>query len=112
MQDERSQHRNRAKALEVLRSRVYSAERERRHQEERENRNSQMGAGDRSERIRTYNYPQGRVTDHRISLTEFGIERMLDSSLLDSFIDKLHEQETVEKIEVLVEKYREQTPPR
>ena len=68
-QDEKSQHKNKAKALKILRSRVYEAEKEKKDQERSSNRRSQIGTGDRSERIRTYNFPQGRVTDHRINLT-------------------------------------------
>ena len=68
-QDEKSQHRNKAKALQILRARLYEQERQRRHQEEAQTRRMQVGSGDRSERIRTYNFPQGRVTDHRINVT-------------------------------------------
>ena len=68
-QDEKSQHKNKAKALKILRSRVYEAEKRKKDQERSSNRRSQIGTGDRSERIRTYNFPQGRVTDHRINLT-------------------------------------------
>ena len=68
-QDEKSQHKNKAKALKILRSRVYEAEKRKKDQERADNRKSQIGTGDRSERIRTYNFPQGRVTDHRINLT-------------------------------------------
>ena len=68
-QDEKSQHKNKAKALKILRSRVYEAEKRRKDEERSSNRRSQIGTGDRSERIRTYNFPQGRVTDHRINLT-------------------------------------------
>ena len=68
-QDEKSQHKNKAKALKILRSRVYEAEKRKKDQERSSNRRSQIGSGDRSERIRTYNFPQGRVTDHRINLT-------------------------------------------
>ena len=68
-QDEKSQHKNKAKALKILRSRVYEAEKRKRDQERSSNRRNQIGTGDRSERIRTYNFPQGRVTDHRINLT-------------------------------------------
>ncbi|MCF7934214.1 MAG: peptide chain release factor 1 [Spirochaetia bacterium] len=87
-QDEKSQIKNRAKALRVLRARLFEAE-ELRHQQERaQNRKSQVGSGDRSERIRTYNFPQNRVTDHRINLTLYKLEAILQGSL-DEIIDAL-----------------------
>ncbi|MBA1339227.1 MAG: peptide chain release factor 1 [Pelagibacterales bacterium] len=76
-QDEKSQHKNKAKALKILRSRVYEAEKRKKDQERSSNRRSQIGTGDRSERIRTYNFPQGRVTDHRINLTLHKLEEFL-----------------------------------
>ena len=76
-QDEKSQHKNRAKAMKILRSRVYDAEREKKNKERSQNRKSQIGTGDRSERIRTYNFPQGRVTDHRINVTLHKLEEFL-----------------------------------
>ena len=78
-QDEKSQHKNKAKALKILRSRVYEAEKRKKDQERSSNRRSQIGTGDRSERIRTYNFPQGRVTDHRINLTLQAQEESLSS---------------------------------
>lgn len=88
MQDEKSQHKNREKAMKVLRSRIYEAERERANKERSENRKGQIGSGDRSERIRTYNFPQGRVSDHRINLTKYNIEAAMLGDL-DEFIDAL-----------------------
>ena len=76
-QDEKSQHKNKAKALKILRSRVYEAEKRKKDQERADDRKSQIGSGDRSERIRTYNFPQGRVTDHRINLTLHKLEEFL-----------------------------------
>tara|TARA_Y100000590_G_scaffold307622_1_gene347351 strand:- start:1673 stop:2752 length:1080 start_codon:yes stop_codon:yes gene_type:complete len=76
-QDEKSQHKNRAKAMKILRSRVYDAEREKKNKERSQDRKSQIGTGDRSERIRTYNFPQGRVTDHRINVTLHKLEEFL-----------------------------------
>ena len=87
-QDERSQHKNRARALSVLRARLYDEERERQFQEVTENRRSQVGSGDRSEKIRTYNYPQSRITDHRIGLTVHNLKNVLEGEL-DEIIDAL-----------------------
>jgi peptide chain release factor 1 len=88
-QDEKSQHKNRAKALKILRSRLYDLERERAHAERAEQRRGQVGSGDRSERVRTYNFPQGRVTDHRINLTLHKLDRVLMGESLDEVIDGL-----------------------
>lgn len=88
-QDEKSQHKNRAKAMQVLRARLFEAERERLESERSADRKSQVGSGDRSERIRTYNYPQGRVTDHRINLTLHKLEKIISGDGLDEVIDAL-----------------------
>jgi len=88
-QDEKSQHKNKAKALKILRARLYEAERTRREAERAAQRKSQVGTGDRSERIRTYNFPQGRVTDHRINLTVYDLERILSGEALDKIVDAL-----------------------
>ncbi len=88
-QDEKSQHKNRAKAMKVLRSRLYEAERQKLADERAENRRGQVGSGDRSERIRTYNFPQGRVTDHRINLTLYKLERIVSGDELDDVIGAL-----------------------
>ncbi|TLG78818.1 peptide chain release factor 1 [Methylocystis sp. B8] len=88
MQEERSQHRNKAKAMSVLRSRLYDAERQRLDRERSEDRKQQVGSGDRSERIRTYNFPQGRVTDHRINLTLYKLDRVMEGEF-DEVIDAL-----------------------
>ena len=87
-QDEKSQHKNKAKAMKVLRARLYEAERQKAAAERAETRKSQIGSGDRSERIRTYNYPERRVTDHRIGLTLHKLDRMMDGDL-DEVIDAL-----------------------
>jgi peptide chain release factor 1 len=89
MQEDRSQHRNRAKAMAVLRSKLYDHERQRQDAARAAERRGQIGSGDRSERIRTYNFPQGRVTDHRINLTLFKIDKVLSGEALDEFIDAL-----------------------
>ncbi|MGI9413174.1 MAG: peptide chain release factor 1 [Hyphomicrobiales bacterium] len=88
-QDEKSQHKNRAKAMKVLRSRLYEAERQRQDSERAAERREQVGSGDRSERIRTYNFPQGRVTDHRINLTLYKLDKILEGIGLDEMIDAL-----------------------
>ncbi|MBI1774725.1 MAG: peptide chain release factor 1 [Proteobacteria bacterium] len=100
-QDEKSQHRNKAKALKVLRARIYQAQRERQEAERAANRKSQIGSGDRSERIRTYNYPQGRVTDHRINLTLYKIEKVLLGEALDEFVDALTAEDEAERMATL-----------
>ncbi|MGD9610733.1 MAG: peptide chain release factor 1 [Desulfovibrionaceae bacterium] len=87
-QDEKSQHKNKAKALKVLRARLLQAEQEKQRQEQEANRRSQVGTGDRSERIRTYNFPQGRVTDHRINLTLYRLESVLEGDM-DELCDAL-----------------------
>ena len=88
-QDEKSQHKNRAKAMKILQSRLYEAERQKQQEERSLTRKDQVGSGDRSERIRTYNFPQGRVTDHRINLTLHKLEKVLSGESLDEFIDAL-----------------------
>ena len=89
MQDERSQHQNKAKAMKLVRARIYEAERERAIAERAETRKQQVGSGDRSERIRTYNFGQGRVTDHRINLTLYKLPEILAGEALDEVIDPL-----------------------
>ena len=88
-QDEKSQHKNRAKAMKILQSRLYEAERQKQQDERSSTRKNQVGSGDRSERIRTYNFPQGRVTDHRINLTLHKLEKVLTGEALDELIDAL-----------------------
>src|ERR1700712_3261048 len=88
MQEERSQHKNRAKAMKILRARMYEQQRASLHATRSADRKSQVGTGDRSERIRTYNFPQGRVSDHRINLTLYKIDRVMQGDL-DEFIDAL-----------------------
>ena len=88
-QDEKSQHKNKAKAMKVLRARLYELEREKRDAERAQDRRSQIGSGDRSQRIRTYNFPQKRVTDHRIGLTLHQLDLVLEGEALDEIIDAL-----------------------
>ena len=100
-QDEKSQHKNKAKALKILRSRVYEAEKRKRDQERSSNRRSQIGTGDRSERIRTYNFPQGRVTDHRINLTFHKLEEFLSGEIHEEMNEQLRLKEQNLKLENL-----------
>jgi peptide chain release factor 1 len=88
-QDEKSQHKNKAKALKILRSRLYEHQRAQKDAERAASRKTQVGSGDRSERIRTYNFPQGRVTDHRINLTLYKLDRILEGAGLDEMIQAL-----------------------
>ena len=96
-QDERSQHKNRDRAMKILRSRLLDAEREKQNAEIADERRSQVGTGDRSERIRTYNFPQGRVSDHRIGLTLYRIETIMNGDI-DEIIDALITADTAEKL--------------
>jgi peptide chain release factor 1 len=102
-QDEKSQHKNKAKALKILRSRIYEAEREKIAAERSASRKDQVGSGDRSERIRTYNFPQGRVTDHRINLTLYKIEAVVKEGDLDDFIEALISSDEAQKLAESVE---------
>ena len=100
-QDEKSQHRNKAKAMKILRARLYQAERDRMDAERSAQRKSQVGTGDRSERIRTYNFPQGRVSDHRINLTLYKIEKVMTGEALDEFIDALTAEDEAARLSTL-----------
>ena len=100
-QDEKSQHKNKAKALKILRSRVYEAEKRKKDQERSSNRRSQIGSGDRSERIRTYNFPQGRVTDHRINLTLHKLDEFLSGDIHEEMNQELRLKEQNLKLENL-----------
>jgi peptide chain release factor 1 len=88
-QDEKSQHKNKAKGMKILRARLYELERSRIDQERSQDRKSKIGTGDRSERIRTYNFPQGRVTDHRINLTLHKLEEFLEGEAFDEIVESL-----------------------
>ena len=92
-QDEKSQHKNRAKGMKILRSRVYEAEREKKEKERSKDRRNQIGSGDRSERIRTYNFPQGRVTDHRINMTLHKLEEFLSGDAFEELNQSLRIQD-------------------
>ena len=97
-QDEKSQHKNRAKAMTVLRSRIYESERIKKDKERALTRKNQVGSGDRSERIRTYNFPQGRVTDHRIALTLYKLESILNGESLEEIISALRADDQAKKL--------------
>lgn len=98
MQDERSQIKNRAKAMKILRARIYEKQRVERDNIYAANRKEQVGSGDRSERIRTYNFPQGRVSDHRIELTLYKINEIVNGTALDEIIDPLIQRDEAEKL--------------
>ena len=100
-QDEKSQHKNKAKALKILRSRVYEAEKIKKDKERSSNRRSQIGTGDRSERIRTYNFPQGRITDHRINLTLHKLDEFLSGEVHEEVNQELRLKEQNLKLENL-----------
>ena len=100
-QDEKSQHKNKAKGLKILRARLYELERSRIDQERSKDRKSKIGTGDRSERIRTYNFPQGRVTDHRINLTLHKLEEFMQGEIFDEVIENLNLQAQEEQLENL-----------
>ena len=100
-QDEKSQHKNKAKGMKILRSRLYELERSRIDQERSLDRKSKIGTGDRSERIRTYNFPQGRVTDHRINLTLHKLEEFLEGEAFDEMIESLTLQAQEESLSKL-----------
>lgn len=89
VQEERSQHKNRAKAMSILRSRIYDEQRQKLDTERAADRRAQVGSGDRSERIRTYNFPQGRLTDHRINLTLYKLDKVMIGEALDEVVDAL-----------------------
>ena len=97
-QDEKSQHKNRAKAMKILRARLYDAERARVESERAAARKGQVGSGDRSERIRTYNFPQGRVTDHRINFTLYKLDRVMAGESLDEVIDALVSEDQAQRL--------------
>ena len=98
-QDEKSQHKNKAKALKILRARIYDYEQSKLKKNQSESRKNQVGSGDRSERIRTYNFPQGRVTDHRINLTLHKLEEVLSGNALSEIINELIAKDQAIKLE-------------
>ncbi len=100
-QDEKSQHKNKAKAIKILRARIYESEREKKDMERAKDRKNKIGTGDRSERIRTYNFPQGRVTDHRINFTLHKLEEFLSGEIFDQMTENLSIQDQEMKLENL-----------
>jgi peptide chain release factor 1 len=101
-QDERSQHKNRSRAMSLLKSRLLAAEQAKRNQAEAASRKLQVGSGDRSERIRTYNFPQGRLTDHRINLTIYKLDMVMNGDL-DDVIEPLQNEYQAEQLAQLTE---------
>lgn len=101
MQEERSQHKNRARAMKVLASRILEERRRKLDTERASDRKSQVGSGDRSERIRTYNFPQGRVTDHRVDVTLYSIDRVMSGQDLDKIVDALVREDQAERLATL-----------
>lgn len=97
-QDEKSQHKNKAKAMKVLRARLYELERDKAARSRADARKTMVGSGDRSERIRTYNYPQGRVTDHRINLTLHKLEAMMEGEAVEEMVQALISEDQAEKL--------------
>jgi peptide chain release factor 1 len=98
MQEEKSQHKNKAKAMTMLKAKIFDAERKRVDSERASERKSLVGSGDRSERIRTYNYPQGRVTDHRINLTLYNLSRIVSGDELGEIVDALVAQDQADRL--------------
>ncbi|OGN90193.1 MAG: peptide chain release factor 1 [Chloroflexi bacterium RBG_13_48_10] len=102
-QDERSQLQNRLRAMSILRAKLYEIEEEKQHAEIDENRRSQVGTGERSEKIRTYNYPQSRVTDHRINVSTYNLTGFMTGALLDDFIDELATRDEADRLSAIGE---------
>jgi len=100
-QDEKSQHKNKARAMQILRARIYEAEREKLDRERAAERKGQVGSGDRSERIRTYNFPQSRVTDHRINLTLHKLDQIIAGDALDELISALVAEDQAARLAAL-----------
>jgi peptide chain release factor 1 len=97
-QEEKSQHKNRARAMSILRARLYDAKRQALDAQRSADRKSKVGSGDRSERIRTYNFPQGRVTDHRINLTLYNIAQVMEGGGVDELVDALTAEDQAERM--------------
>ncbi|KAL4475462.1 hypothetical protein ABPG72_013286 [Tetrahymena utriculariae] len=107
-QDDRQQERNKQRALKLLTEKLFQVEVEKSNQEQSDERKSQIGGGDRSDKIRTYNFPQGRITDHRTNLTLFGIEKMMKGEFLEEFIDEYEEKVNNEMIESVLKQLEEE----
>ncbi len=104
--DERSQLQNKLRAMSILRARLHEIDRKKKESERKAQRNEQIGGGDRSDKIRTYNFSQDRITDHRVGVSLFDIDAMLEGELLDEFIDAMNEKEVVDAYERLVTRYK------
>lgn len=103
-QDERDQHKNKARAMAVLKQRIYNEQITAHNSEKCDERKSKMGSGNLSEKIRTYNWPDSRITDHRLGVTLFGIDKMLEGDHLDTFLEKLIEKDRLEKLNAILKK--------
>ena len=112
MQDERSQIQNRARAMKYLRARVYDMERQKKDQARQELRSAAQGTGDRSDKIRTYNFPQDRVTDHRVGVTVTGVSRVMNGEALGQILDALHDADERERLEHFLEEVASREKPR
>ncbi len=99
-EDEKSQHKNKARAMRILRSRLFDTVKKKQEEERGQTRRSQIGSGDRSEKIRTYNFPQGRVTDHRVNLSLYSLDNVLEGDL-DEIMEVLHERHRQARIEAI-----------
>src|SRR5439155_365683 len=104
-QDERSQHKNRSRAMALLKARLLAAEQEKQQSAQAQSRRLQVGSGDRSERIRTYNFPQGRVTDHRINLTLYNLPKVIEGEALDEVIEPLIAEDQAARLATLEESF-------
>ena len=104
-QTEKSQHKNKAQAMKLLKAKLYDMQRQALDDARSDARKSQVGSGDRSERIRTYNYPQGRVTDHRINLTLYNLPKIIEGEALDDVIDPLIAEDQAERLATLEDSF-------
>ena len=110
-QDQKSQEANKMRALEVMKERLFQVHFDKYMEELRVKRQGQLGSMDRSDKIRTYNFPQDRITDHRINKTEFGLDGFFSGGLIDDFIDEYKERENAQRIELLIQEEKIKSMP-